>query len=92
MRWVPARYRRRMAAPPQRWPLAPRELDEPHPSRLHDDHPERAEILARHAAALREGSPGYLDPSSGLFVLSAGFLANRGFCCTRGCRHCPYVT
>jgi hypothetical protein len=23
-------------------------------------------------------------------VLSAGFLADRGTCCGRGCRHCPY--
>ena len=26
----------------------------------------------------------------GLFVLTAQFLAQRGFCCERGCRHCPY--
>jgi Family of unknown function (DUF5522) len=24
-------------------------------------------------------------------VLTARFLADRGFCCTRGCRHCPYI-
>ncbi|BCJ73163.1 hypothetical protein CS0771_27070 [Catellatospora sp. IY07-71] len=81
-----------MAEPRSRWTLAPRELDEPHPSRLRPDHPGRAEILAKHAEALRDGTPGYLDPATGLFVLSAAFLAKRGFCCTRGCRHCPYVT
>ena len=24
-------------------------------------------------------------------VLTAGFLADRGTCCDRGCRHCPYL-
>jgi len=75
----------------ERWPLAPRELTDPHPERLAPDHPHREEILARHAEALRMGSPGYRDPTSGLFALTAGYLAKRGFCCTRGCRHCPYL-
>ena len=72
-------------------PLAPRPLAEPHPSRLAPGHPRRAEILAAHAEALDAGLPGYLDPDTGLFVLTAGFLARRGTCCGRGCRHCPYV-
>ena len=71
---------------------ADRPLDEPHPSRLPADAPRRVEILAAHAAALAAGEAGYLDPATGLFVLTAGFLANRGTCCGRGCRHCPYVT
>jgi hypothetical protein len=66
-------------------------VTEPHPSRLALDHPLRAEILAAHAEALADGKPGYLDPGTGLFVLTAGFLADRGTCCGRGCRHCPYV-
>jgi hypothetical protein len=70
---------------------APRELTEPHPSRLRLDHPRRAEILAAHTAALDAGQAGYLDPDTGLFVLTAGFLARRGTCCGRGCRHCPYT-
>lgn len=70
---------------------APRELTEPHPSRLPLDHPGRAAILAAHSAALAAGAAGYLDPGTGLFVLSAGFLARRGTCCGRGCRHCPYT-
>jgi hypothetical protein len=70
---------------------APRPLTEPHPSRLAPGHPRRAEILAAHAAALDAGQAGYLDPDSGLFVLTAGFLSDRGTCCSRGCRHCPYV-
>jgi hypothetical protein len=55
------------------------------------DRPGRAEILAAHAAAVGAGDAGYLDPQTGLFVLTSAFLANRGTCCGRGCRHCPYV-
>jgi len=69
-----------------------RPLTEPARTRLPTDHPARASILAAHAAALAAGSPGYPDPVSGLFVLTAGFLADRGHCCERGCRHCPYVS
>ena len=65
--------------------------DEPHPSRLPPDHPNRAAILAAHRAAIDAGEPGYLDPVTGLFVLTAAELAARGTCCERGCRHCPYV-
>ncbi|MEU3455990.1 DUF5522 domain-containing protein [Micromonospora sp. NPDC006766] len=75
----------------ERRPLADRPLTEPHPSRLSLGHPGRERILAVHAAALAAGEAGYLDPESGLFVLTAGFLARRGTCCGRGCRHCPYV-
>jgi hypothetical protein len=71
--------------------LAARPLTEPHPSRLPPGLPNRTEILSRHAAALEAGQPGYLDPDTGLFVLSAGYLRDRGSCCDRGCRHCPYV-
>ncbi|MFI6759613.1 DUF5522 domain-containing protein [Micromonospora sp. NPDC050417] len=75
----------------RRLPLAPRPLTQPHPSRLAPDHPGRAAIVAAHAAALAAGQAGYQDPATGLFVLTAGFLARRGTCCGRGCRHCPYV-
>jgi hypothetical protein len=77
---------------PQVLPLADRALTEPHPARFPLDHPDRDQILAAHAAALAADEAGYLDPASGLFVLTAGFLAARGTCCGRGCRHCPYVT
>ncbi|MGI5153270.1 DUF5522 domain-containing protein [Plantactinospora sp. CA-294935] len=75
----------------RRLPLAPRPLDQPHPSRLPLTHPDRERILAAHAAALAAGEAGYPDPGTGLFVLTAGFLARRGTCCGRGCRHCPYL-
>jgi hypothetical protein len=77
---------------PRALPLAPRPLTEPHPSRLPPDQPGRDELLAAHTVALEAGEAGYLDPRTGLFVLTAGFLAARGTCCGRGCRHCPYVT
>jgi hypothetical protein len=70
---------------------AGRSWDEPHPSRLPADHPHRELILARHRAAIDAGEPGYLDPVTGLFVLTAAELAARGTCCESGCRHCPYV-
>jgi hypothetical protein len=32
----------------------------------------------------------YLDPGTGLTVLTAAYLADRGYCCSQGCRHCPW--
>ncbi|MFP5321848.1 MAG: DUF5522 domain-containing protein [Acidimicrobiia bacterium] len=68
-----------------------RSLFEPHPDRLPPEDPDRPEILARHRAAVEAGEPGYLDPATGLFVLTAAELVARGTCCGSGCRHCPYV-
>jgi Family of unknown function (DUF5522) len=75
----------------ERLPLAPRPLTEPHPNRLSPTHPRRSEILAKHAIALAAGEAFYTDPDTGLSVLTAGYLAARGTCCGRGCRHCPYL-
>jgi hypothetical protein len=72
-------------------PLADRPLGEPHRERLSPDRPDYGEILAAHALALRAGADTYVDPGSGLIVLSAGYLTRRGYCCDSGCRHCPYV-
>ena len=69
----------------------PERLLRPHPSRLDPRHPRYGEILAAHRAALDEGAPGYRDPDSGLLVLTAGYLSERGYCCDQGCRHCPYL-
>ena len=74
-----------------RLPLAGRDVNEPHPSRLPVDLPGRDVILAAHAAAVEADEAGYLDPGTGLFVLTSTFLARRGTCCGRGCRHCPYL-
>ena len=37
---------------------------------------------------LIEGVDYYVE--SGLFVFTAEYLRERGYCCTSGCRHCPY--
>jgi len=71
-------------------PLAQRPLTLPAATRLPMEAPGRAEMLAAHAAAMERGEAGYIDAQSGLFVLTARFLADRGTCCERGCRHCPY--
>lgn len=63
----------------------------PHPSRLSPDHPEYPEILLRHTQAMACGQPGYLDPATGLLVLTARTHMSRGACCQNGCRHCPYL-
>jgi hypothetical protein len=80
-----------VAEPVARDERSDRPLTEPAVSRLPLDAPDRGAILAAHAGALDSGDAGYLDPTSGLFVLTARFLADRGQCCGRGCRHCPYV-
>jgi Family of unknown function (DUF5522) len=40
------------------------------------------------ATPLQEGLDYYLE--NGLMVFTAHFLRKRGYCCERGCRHCPY--
>ncbi len=72
-------------------PLADRPFSSPHPERLAPDNPLRHEILAAHETAMERGEAGYSDPGTGLFVLTAAFLADRGACCESGCRHCPYL-
>jgi hypothetical protein len=69
----------------------PASLLVPDPGRLDPGRPDHAAILAAHARALQAGEDGYLDPATGLFVLTAAFLWARGSCCNSGCRHCPYV-
>lgn len=67
-----------------------RRLDEPDPGRLPPSHPHHADILEAHARAMARGDAGYADPVTGLFVMTARYLADRGYCCGNGCRHCPY--
>jgi hypothetical protein len=74
---------------PEQYPV--RSLDEPHPSRLALEHPRRGEIIAAHHAAMSNGDPGYIDPETGLYVLTAAYLRDRSACCESGCRHCPYL-
>jgi len=72
-------------------PLADRPLAQPHSSRLPESHPAYAEIIDAHGAAMAAGEPGYADPVTGYYVMTAQTHAQRGFCCDNGCRHCPYI-
>ena len=40
-------------------------------------------------AELVEGEDYYFE--RGLMVFTARYHLRRGYCCERGCRHCPYV-
>jgi hypothetical protein len=77
---------------PRAEPFADRPLSSPDPERLSPEDPAYRQILRAHDEALHAGADAYVDPSSGLMVLTAGYLARRGSCCGAGCRHCPYVT
>ena len=46
--------------------------------------------LAAHQQAEDAGQDAYIDPTSGLMVMTASGLRRRGRCCHSGCRHCPY--
>jgi hypothetical protein len=72
-------------------PVRPDALERPHPSRFNPDRPGYEAALRAHAVAVAAREPGYLDPATGLFVLTAAWLVARGTCCDQGCRHCPYV-
>lgn len=50
-----------------------------------------SKIEVLHNDACQRSVPGYIDPESGLFVMTAVYLKNRGFCCGNACRHCPYI-
>jgi hypothetical protein len=43
-----------------------------------------------HKRACEAGESGYVDPDTGLFVMTSVYLRGRGYCCGSGCRHCPY--
>jgi hypothetical protein len=47
-----------------------------------------SKIAEESPAPLQEGLDYYLE--NGLMVFTAHFLTKRGYCCERGCRHCPY--
>jgi Family of unknown function (DUF5522) len=69
----------------------PDELRKPHPARLPPSTPGYDAILAAHEEAIVGHEPGYVDPETGLFVMTAAYLWERGECCDSGCRHCPYL-
>ena len=49
-------------------------------------------IIRAHDEAVARGDDGYVDPETGLYVMTAAFLEEREYCCGSGCRHCPYGT
>lgn len=61
----------------------------PAPDRFGPEDPRYAASLAAHDAASAAGDGGYLDPTTGLFVMTAPSLAARP-CCGNLCRHCPW--
>jgi hypothetical protein len=71
-------------------PLRPDYLDRPLPTRFSERHRGFAVAMERHASAIQRRSPAYQDPVTGLMVFTAAFLAERGWCCSSGCRHCPF--
>lgn len=72
------------------WRLRPDGLTTARPGRLPPSDRHRVAVEAAHEAAVSSGSSTYRDPVSGLSVFTALFLAERGYCCQSGCRHCPY--
>lgn len=48
------------------------------------------EALLAHDRAVAAGLDHYIDPHSGLLVMTALYLSDRGYCCDNGCRHCPW--
>ena len=44
-----------------------------------------------HERACANEEDTYIDPETGLVVMTAWWLKQRGFCCNGGCRHCPYT-
>lgn len=63
----------------------------PDPSRLDPSRPDYDLIIGAHEAAVAAGQRSYLDPSTGLVVLTRVTHLERGTCCESGCRHCPWV-
>ena len=61
------------------------------PTRLNANNPRFDEIMNLHNRAIEHGNPSYRDPATGLTVMTGRFLADRGYCCLSGCRHCPFV-
>ncbi|MBT5638738.1 MAG: hypothetical protein HOJ16_09295 [Candidatus Peribacter sp.] len=47
-------------------------------------------ITQIHKSACKDKLNHYIDPTSGYKVLTEFYLLKRGFCCSTGCRHCPY--
>ena len=73
-------------------PAVSEQVRRPHPSRLAPDHPRYDQICQAHDTAVRLGLSSYRDPGTGYTVLTTAYLHDRGYCCSSGCRHCPYLS
>ncbi len=62
----------------------------PHPDRFSPGDPGYEASMSAHRVAVEAGQQGYLDPTTGLFVMTATHLADRP-CCENRCRHCPWL-
>ncbi|CAB4832804.1 MAG: hypothetical protein F2903_08690 [Actinobacteria bacterium] len=62
----------------------------PRPERLDSARHDFDLIIAAHGEAVRSSTPTYRDPTTGLMVFTSAALLERGWCCERGCRHCPF--
>lgn len=65
-------------------------INTPHPERFSPDDSSYSDCIAAHGAAVENGQQGYIDPFTGLFVMTASHLAARP-CCENRCRHCPWL-
>ncbi|MEI8081189.1 MAG: DUF5522 domain-containing protein [Actinomycetes bacterium] len=72
-------------------PIRPDGIEVPLPRRYSERLRSHTEGMRRHREAVASGVPSYVDPVTGLAVFTARFLADRDYCCSSGCRHCPYV-
>jgi hypothetical protein len=63
-----------------------------HPERLGPERHDYEAIRRAHGAAVASDTSTYRDPTTGLMVFTSAALRDRGWCCERGCRHCPYPT
>lgn len=70
--------------------LRPNHVVEPLVRRFSPSSRNWAAAMERHARAVAAGEPCYADPATARAVFTARFLAERGYCCDSGCRHCPY--
>jgi hypothetical protein len=43
-----------------------------------------------HRLACEKGKESYIDPKTGYLVMTSLAHLNRGTCCGKRCRHCPY--
>lgn len=43
-----------------------------------------------HRQACKDRKAYYIDPVTGRKVLTQYYLLTRGYCCSSGCRHCPW--